>query len=75
MFEKFFGTPHPFTFANAAAMFELNYSQPMDDKSFIRAYTQALNTKTSTIIEVITSRAENVKLHRLLQEHISSAVR
>ncbi len=71
VFEKFFGTPHPFTFANAAAMFELNYAQPMDDKHFTKAYTQALKSQTSTIIELITTREENVKIHKALSGTVS----
>ena len=67
-FEKFWGTPHPYTLASAASMFELNYSQPMDAAHFKKAYTQALKTQTSTIIEVITNREENLKLHQRLQQ-------
>jgi 2-succinyl-5-enolpyruvyl-6-hydroxy-3-cyclohexene-1-carboxylate synthase len=62
-FEKFWGTPHPYTLAGAASMFELNYCQPMDASSFKKAYTQALKSQTSTIIEVITNREENLKIH------------
>ena len=51
-------------------MFELNYSQPMDAEHFKKVYTQAFKSQTSTIIEVITSREENVKVHRLLQDAI-----
>jgi 2-succinyl-5-enolpyruvyl-6-hydroxy-3-cyclohexene-1-carboxylate synthase len=69
-FEKFWGAPHPFTLAAAASMFELNYSQPMDARHFKKAYTQALKAQTSTIIEVITNREENLKVHRLLQDAI-----
>ncbi|MBI3602700.1 MAG: 2-succinyl-5-enolpyruvyl-6-hydroxy-3-cyclohexene-1-carboxylic-acid synthase [Candidatus Omnitrophica bacterium] len=72
VFEKYFGTPHSYTFANAAAMFELNYVQPMDTKYFTKVYTQALKSPTSTVIEVVTSRQENVKIHKLLQQKLSS---
>ena len=65
-FEKFWGTPHSYTLANAASMFELNYSQPMDVQHFKKAYAQALKSQTSTIIEVITSREENLKTHQSL---------
>lgn len=71
VFEKFFGTPHAFTFANAAAMFELQYAQPYNAKQFARAYTQAFKSGTSTIIEVITNREENVKIHRTVSPWIS----
>ena len=64
-FEKFWGTPHSYTLAGAASMFELNYSQPMDATHFKKAYTQALKSQTSTIIEVITSREENLKVHQV----------
>ena len=70
VFEKYFGTPHSYTFANAAAMFELNYAQPMDTKHFTKVYNQALKSKTSTIIEVITGREENLKVHKILQHHL-----
>ena len=70
VFEKFYGTPHPFTFANAASMFELQYAQPQSVKEFTKAYTQALKRNTSTIIEVVTSRTENLKVHKALQESI-----
>ena len=65
-FEKFWGTPHSYTLAGAASMFELNYSQPMDAAHFKKAYIQALKSQTSTIIEVITDREENLKVHQSL---------
>ncbi|MBF0490804.1 MAG: 2-succinyl-5-enolpyruvyl-6-hydroxy-3-cyclohexene-1-carboxylic-acid synthase [Candidatus Omnitrophica bacterium] len=70
VFEKYYGTPHSYTMANAAAMFELNYAQPMDTDHFSKAYTKALKSSTSTIIEVITGREENLKTHKMLQEQI-----
>jgi len=69
-FEKFWGTPHSYTLASAASMFELNYSQPMDSDHFKKVYAQALKSQTSTIIEVITNREENVKVHRTLSQRI-----
>ncbi len=73
-FEKFWGTPHSFTLAAAASMFELNYSQPMDARHFKKAYVQALKAQTSTIIEVITNREENLKIHCSLQDAINESV-
>jgi len=73
-FEKFWGTPHSYTLAGAASMFELNYSQPMDAAHFKKVYTQALKSQTSTIIEAITSREENLKVHRLLQDAINETI-
>jgi 2-succinyl-5-enolpyruvyl-6-hydroxy-3-cyclohexene-1-carboxylate synthase len=67
-FEKYWGTPHPYTFRGAAATFELNYSQPMDADHFKKVYAMALKSQTSTIIEVMTNRAENLKLHQALNQ-------
>ncbi len=74
-FEKYWGTPHSYTFANAAAMFELNYAQPQDDAQFTAAYAQAQKSRTSTIIEVITSRDENVRLHQGLQAQLARSIK
>ncbi|MBF0511491.1 MAG: 2-succinyl-5-enolpyruvyl-6-hydroxy-3-cyclohexene-1-carboxylic-acid synthase [Candidatus Omnitrophica bacterium] len=71
-FEKFWSTPHPYTLGAAASMFELNYCMPQDGASFMKAYKAAFKTKTSTIIEVMTTRLENLKVHRLLQEAINN---
>jgi 2-succinyl-5-enolpyruvyl-6-hydroxy-3-cyclohexene-1-carboxylate synthase len=73
-FEKFWGTPHPYTLAYVASTFELNYSQPMDAKHFKKVYTQALKSQTSTIIEVITNREENLKVHQALNRVILDKV-
>ena len=73
-FEKFWGTPHSYTLAGASAMFELNYSQPMDAKHFKKVYAQALKSQTSTIIEIITNREENLKVHRLLEDVINKNI-
>lgn len=69
-FEKFFGLPHSFTFANTAAAFELNYHQPMDVRQFKEAYVKACESQTSTIIEVVTGREENKKVHQALNRAI-----
>jgi len=69
-FERFWGMPHSFTFGPVAASFELNYHQPMDAEHFTKVYTQAGQSQTSTIIEVITNRQENLKVHQLLQHVI-----
>ena len=69
-FEKFWGTPHSYGLAAAASMFELNYSQPMDTTHFKKAYAQALKSQTSTIIEVITNREENLKVHQALSRAV-----
>ena len=73
-FEKFWGAPHPFKLAAAASMFELNYSQPMELDQFKKTYTQSLKSNSSTIIEVITSREENLRMHQALNRAILDKV-
>jgi 2-succinyl-5-enolpyruvyl-6-hydroxy-3-cyclohexene-1-carboxylate synthase len=68
VFEKYYGTPHSYTLGSAAAAFEINYAQPRDAKMFSAIYKDALKSQTSTIIEVMTSREENLKMHKMLQE-------
>ncbi len=75
IFEKLFGTPHSYTFANAASMFELNYAQPQSPESFTKAYAQALSSDTSSIIEVMTSRKDNAIFHKALQEQLVRAIK
>ncbi len=67
VFEKCFGTPHGVTFANAAMMFELQYSQPVDRDQFTKVYRKALSSTTATIIEIMNSRGDNKTFHRTLQ--------
>lgn len=70
IFEKYYGTPHAFTFANAASMFELQYAQSQSTTAFKNVYMKAIKSKTATIIEVITSRPENFKMHQVLQSYL-----
>jgi 2-succinyl-5-enolpyruvyl-6-hydroxy-3-cyclohexene-1-carboxylate synthase len=70
LFETYFGTPHGLDFANAAAMFGLDYYHPQHQAELIKNYNQALANGRSAIIEVTTDRAENWQLHQDLQAYI-----
>ncbi len=70
-FEKFFGTPHGLTFEGAAQMFDVNYTRLAGKEEFVRAYKIALKGRTSTLIEIITDRGQNVVLLKGLQEKLS----
>jgi 2-succinyl-5-enolpyruvyl-6-hydroxy-3-cyclohexene-1-carboxylate synthase len=70
LFDTYFGTPHGLDFANAAAMFELDYYHPQQQDEFIANYTQAVANGRSAIIEVTTDRSENWQLHQELQADI-----
>jgi len=68
VFEPCFGTPHDIEdFKKAAKLFDLNYERPASKEEFLINYRSALNQKRATIIEVITDRQENLKLHKELQ--------
>jgi 2-succinyl-5-enolpyruvyl-6-hydroxy-3-cyclohexene-1-carboxylate synthase len=70
VFEPYFGTPHQFTFKQAAAMFGLRYSQPQTVKDFVHQYKKYSRTEKSTLIEIGTDRKKNFSLHRDLQNII-----
>jgi 2-succinyl-5-enolpyruvyl-6-hydroxy-3-cyclohexene-1-carboxylate synthase len=70
LFDTYFGTPHGLDFANAAAMFELDYYHPQHQDEFIENYTKALANGRSAIIEVTTDRSKNWQLHQDLQAYI-----
>ncbi len=68
VFEPFFATPHNLSFEQSARQFGVEYMQantPVD-------LEQALNTSPAKgphrIIEVRTSRADNIQLHKTLQQ-------
>ena len=74
VFEKFFGTPHGLSFEGVAFMFGLSYAKIDSAKAFSRAYQDAFKKNSSTIIEVTTDRADNLKVHKALQAKIINAV-
>jgi 2-succinyl-5-enolpyruvyl-6-hydroxy-3-cyclohexene-1-carboxylate synthase len=70
LFDTYFGTPHGLDFANAAAMFGLDYYHPQHQDELIKNYIKALANGRSAIIEVTTDRSENWQLHQDLQAYI-----
>lgn len=73
-FETCFGTPHGFGFADATAMFGLNYSAPENVSEFKAAYTAALKSGSHSLIEVRTDRDENVNHHQAIQSQLKSRI-
>lgn len=67
VFERLFGTPHGLQFADAARLFGLAYQRPESPAAFAEAYRTAVAGDVSTVIEVATDRAANVRLHDELQ--------
>lgn len=74
VFEKYFGTPHGLHFEDAARMFGLPYARPTTKAEFIEAYKMAQDSATSSIIEVITNREENLRLHRSIGDAVVQAL-
>ncbi len=64
VFEQNFGTPHPFDFAHAAAMFGIDYETPTNLTAFRAVYRAAQAKQTHTLIEVKTDRIENHAAHK-----------
>lgn len=73
-FEPWFGTPHGFGFAQAAAMFGLRHAAPRTAAAFQQIYAEAMASGAPTLIEVATNREDNVRQHRALQSHVASVV-
>ena len=72
VFEKMFGTPHGLHFESAAALFGLKYIRAETQAHFQESYAAATRTSGPTVIEVVTDRDENVRLHAQLQQRIRS---
>lgn len=74
VFERFFATPHPYGFEDAARLFGLPYARPESAADFARAYELACREGRSALLEVVTERAENRALHAELLEAARLAV-
>ncbi len=69
-FEKFFGTPHGFEFKHAGAMFGVKYSKAKTCEEFQDQYRDATQGGCSAIIEVMTERESNVRLHHTIEQSL-----
>jgi 2-succinyl-5-enolpyruvyl-6-hydroxy-3-cyclohexene-1-carboxylate synthase len=74
VFEKYFATPHGMHFEDAARMFGLPYARPTTKDEFVEAFTKARESGGSSIIEVVTDREENVRLHRKIGDAVVKAL-
>ena len=69
-FERYFATPHDFVFEGAAEMFHLKYQCPRDLDAFRTAYELAIDSQSSTIIELITNRETNQRMRAEIEQQI-----
>jgi 2-succinyl-5-enolpyruvyl-6-hydroxy-3-cyclohexene-1-carboxylate synthase len=70
VFETHFATPQNYSIRSAAETFGLDYAAPQTNREFSEVYRASCSSNRSIIIEVKTSRAENVLQHRALRERI-----
>lgn len=75
VFESYFATPTNLSFEAAAQLFGLAYGQPKTTSEFLDAYQKALLATKPTLIEVVTDRQENARLHRELQQTIVATLK
>lgn len=73
-FEKYFATPHNFSFEAAASLFGLSYILPRTMDEFAAAYEESCASDRSALIEIRTSREQNFALHQSLQAEIRRAL-
>ncbi len=74
VFENFFGTPHEFTFENAAAMFKVDYYSPVTKDEFLKIYKTVTAAEKPALIEIRTDRRENYSIHNDLFQEIIYAM-
>ncbi len=70
VFETHFATPQNYSILSAAETFGLDYAAPQTNREFSEIYRAACSSNRSIVIEVKSSRAENVLQHRALRERI-----
>ena len=69
-----FGTPTDLQFEHAVRMYEGTYQKIKTWDEFRHYVTQSLTTDGLHVMEVCTSRENNVKKHRLLWEKVSQEI-
>ncbi|HZG61711.1 MAG TPA: 2-succinyl-5-enolpyruvyl-6-hydroxy-3-cyclohexene-1-carboxylic-acid synthase [Anoxybacillus sp.] len=70
-FESLFGTPTNLQFEHVVRMYDGNYTKADTWDEFRKSVTSSFSTAGLHVIEVCTSRQENVKKHRHLWENVS----
>ncbi len=70
VFETHFATPQNYSVRSAAETFGLDYACPQTNREFSEVYSAACSSNRSIVIEVKSSRADNVLQHRALRGRI-----
>jgi len=72
VFQKYFETPHNYSFSLITEMFGLEYYNPKYNYDFVEIYNNCQNSNKSVLIEINTDTKENFSLHKQLQNKIIS---
>ncbi len=74
IFETTFGTPQDYSIRSASETFGLPYSNPSTNRSFAECYTDMCQSPVSGIIEITSSREENVAEHRRVNARLKTII-
>ncbi len=74
VFETHFATPQNYSIRSAAETFGLDYTCPQTNREFSEVYRAACGSPRSIVIEVKSSRVENVLQHRALRGKIMGII-
>ncbi|MGG2971831.1 2-succinyl-5-enolpyruvyl-6-hydroxy-3-cyclohexene-1-carboxylic-acid synthase [Geobacillus stearothermophilus] len=73
-FETLFGTPTGLSFSDAVGMYGGRHATPRTWDEFRRQVAESFEAGGLHVVEVRTSRAENVQMHRFLWERVSQEI-
>lgn len=74
-FEELFGTPHGLDFSSVADLYGVDYRRVAGHDDLVTALHQSLDTPGVTVLEVRTTRDENVTIHRRVVTAVLDALR
>lgn len=74
VFEPWFTTPHGLSLEHAARMFALDYARPATPDAFLEAYRAASASERPALLEVVTRREENFRMHERIRRVVLDAL-
>ncbi len=70
VFEKYFITPHGYTFEHVARMFDINYIPVQSQQEFVDVYARALQSAEPSLIEITIDRRTTVETHNAIADAV-----
>lgn len=74
-FEDYLGTPHGLTFDNVAELYDLPYVRITNWNEFRNAFSTSVTTAGPSIIEVLSNRQQNQRLHQQFADRVLRSLR